>query len=65
MMRRFLAWWRRTFWRHDWDRSRPYRRTCKVCGRYEVSHCQSMDTWHDAWWETFNEGDPSKHWKAK
>jgi hypothetical protein len=62
-MRRFIAWWRRTFWRHRWVSHRPYRRTCSVCGRYEVSHCASMESWHNDWWEVFDNGDVSKHWR--
>lgn len=52
---------------HSWDYRNPFDRTCKKCGRHEVSHCWSMSTWNKAWWEVFNDGDAGehKHRKAK
>jgi len=45
---------------HDWYYRNPYDRTCRKCGRNEVSHCLPGE-WNRAWWEVFNEGDESKH----
>lgn len=52
---------------HSWHYRNPFDRTCKKCGRHEVSHCWSMSTWNKAWWEVFNDGDAGehKHRKAK
>lgn len=44
---------------HHWRYRNPYDRTCKVCGRHEVSHCSV--SWRNAWWEVFSEGDRAKH----
>lgn len=59
---RWLLW--KVFGRHQWHYRNPFDRTCQVCGRYEVSHCASMEAWTPAWWETWNDGDEAKHYEA-
>lgn len=49
--------------RHKWEYRNPYDRTCKVCGRHEVSHCWA-GSWGSSWWEVFREGDLDKHKKG-
>lgn len=60
-----LKWLRRTLGMHEWEYHNPYDRTCKVCGRHEVEHCRSLDTWAYGWWEVFREGDPALHNKKE
>jgi hypothetical protein len=59
---RWLLW--KVFGRHKWGYYNPYDRTCKVCGRREVSHCASLDSWNKSWGETWDEGDERKHYEA-
>lgn len=59
---RWLLWM--VFGRHKWAYRNPYDRTCKMCGRHEVSHCADLDSWNRAWWETWNDGDERKHYEA-
>jgi hypothetical protein len=45
--------------KHTWRYYNPYNRSCQMCGRHEVSHCRSVDSWGNSWWEVFDEGDGS------
>lgn len=65
MIARIRRWWHG---RHHWDYRNPFNRTCIVCGRNEVRHCQDMSEFFDStkgWWEVFNEGDLTKHHKER
>jgi len=59
---RWLLWM--VFGRHKWAYHNPYDRTCKVCGRREVSHCADPESWNRSWWEAWNDGDERKHYEA-
>ena len=58
----FIHW---IFSGHRWKYRNPYDRTCKICGRNEVSHCWDLKSWNTSWWEVFDEGNPELHRSAR
>lgn len=45
---------------HDRAYRNPHNRRCAVCGRHDVEYSND----HIYWWETYDEGELSKHKEA-